>query len=325
MDKGTYKRRFTIKKVLHKSEMGAILPLAALLIVAAFVNPQFLQMRNLFDILRTAAYSLIVAVPLTFLMAEGQLDLSIGAVTSLGGVVCVMAMVNGCPVILSIIIGLIAGAGVGFVNGIMVVKYQLPAFIATLGMQYAINGLISIITGNKQITGVPAAFRLIAQTRVFEILTVVVIYALVICVIGHLILARTKFGRYALAVGGNRETARLAGINVSKMQILVFTAVGLFAAATGILMASRFASAQPSAGSGTELTIMASVIIGGTSMFGGNGTVFGSAVGCILFASISNALILMGVPSYWQNLIFGIVLIVAIFIDRYRQKAIQKG
>lgn len=312
-------------RLLHKSEMGAILPLIVLVVVAALVNGQFLSARNLFDILRTAAYSLIVAVPLTFLMAEGQLDLSIGAITSLGGVVCVMAMVSGWPMVISIFAGLFAGVLAGFLNGIMVVKYKLPAFIATLGMQYSINGLISIITGNKQITGVSPAYKAIAQTRLFGILTIVVVYALVIGIAGHVILTKTKFGRSALAVGGNRETARLAGIDIDKMQISVFMAVGMFAALTGILMASRFASAQPSAGSGTELTIMASVIIGGTSMFGGNGTVFGTAVGCVLFAAISNALILMGVPAYWQNLIFGIVLIAAIFIDRYRQKTIQRA
>ena len=311
--------------IFRKSEMGAVIPLIVLLLVAACVNPSFISIRNISDILRTAAYSLMIAVPITFLMAEGQLDLSIGATTSLGGVVCVMAMVKGCPMILSIILGILAGTAVGILNGILVVKYDLPAFIATLGMQYSINGLISIVTGNKQITGVPDVFKSISQTRIGGVLSIVLIYALIICIIGHIVLTRTKFGRNTLAVGGNRETARLAGVNVKKMQILVFAAVGFLAALTGVLLASRFASAQPSAGSGTELTIMASVIIGGTSMFGGNGTVVGSAIGCILFAMISNALILMGIPSYWQNLIFGIVLILAIFIDGYRQKAARRA
>ena len=150
-------------------------------------------------------------------------------------------------------------------------------------------------------------------------MSLVVVYALIIGIVGHIILKKMKYGREVLAVGGNQETAYLSGINPATKHIQLYIAVGVFAALTGILYASRFSSAQINAGSGTELTIMASVIIGGTSMFGGSGTVVGSGLGCILFAMITNALIVMGVSTFWQKVVFGVILVLSLFIDRYRR------
>ena len=184
-----------------------------------------------------------------------------------------------------------------------------------------VNGIIAITTQNLAISGFSDGFKVLGQARVFGNVPLPVIYALAIGVVGHILLTRTKFGRATLAIGGNEETAYLAGINVRAKRIAIYTATSVMAALVGVLMASRFASAQPNAGTGTELTIMASVIIGGTSMFGGTGTVLGSALGCILLATITNALIVMGVSTFWQNLIFGIILLAAIFIDKYRRAA----
>jgi ribose/xylose/arabinose/galactoside ABC-type transport system permease subunit len=309
-----------VKALLQKPEMGTVLPLAILMLAVAIVNASFFNMTNILDILRTAGFSFIVAVPITFLMSSGGMDLSIGAITSFGGVICAFALKAGMPLPVAVILALAAGSLVGFLNGVIIVKYALPAFIATLGMQYVVNGIIAITTEALAISGFSDSFKALSQTKVGGVVPMPVIYAILIGIVGHIVLSRTKFGRSVLAIGGNRETAYLAGINVRAKQIMVYTAVGFFSALSGILIASRFATAQPAAGTGTELTIMASVIIGGTSMFGGQGTIIGSALGCILFAAIQNALIVMGISTFWQNLIFGIILLVAIFIDKYRRK-----
>lgn len=310
-----------LKTILSKNELGSILPLALLLIVVGFVNPKFFAVNNILDILRTASFSLIIAVPITFLMSAGGMDLSIGAAISFGGVICAFCLKAGMPIPLAILIALVAGAAIGIANGIIIVRFGLPPFIATLGMQYVVNGIIAITTQNLAISGFSDSFKVLGQARIFGNVPLPVIYALAIGVVGHILLTRTKFGRATLAIGGNEETAYLAGINVRAKRIAIYTATSVMAALVGVLMASRFASAQPNAGTGTELTIMASVIIGGTSMFGGTGTVLGSALGCILLATITNALIVMGVSTFWQNLIFGIILLAAIFIDKYRRAA----
>lgn len=320
-DNAQVKKSAVLHALLNKNELGTILPLCLLLIVVGCVNPNFFAMNNILDILKTSSFSFIVAVPITFLMASGGMDLSIGAATSFGGVVCAFALKAGMPIPVSIVLALGAGAVVGVINGIVIVYFDLPPFIATLGTQYAFNGIIAITTENLAISGFSSSFKMIGQNKLFGMVPLPVVYALIIGIIGHIILVKTKYGRAILAIGGNRETAYLAGINVRAKCLTVFIATSMLAALSGVLMASRFASAQPAAGTGTELTIMASVIIGGTSMFDGTGTVLGSALGCILLATITNALIVMKVSTFWQNLIFGVILLAAIFIDKYRRKA----
>ena len=154
---------------------------------------------------------------------------------------------------------------------------------------------------------------------------ITIVYAVIVAFIGHLVLTRMKYGRSTLAVGGNPETAHLAGIDVKKRHTQLFILVGVFAAIAGCLYCARFASAQLTAGSGTELTILASCIIGGTSLRGGTGTVIGSVLGCVLFATITNALLVMGVPTAWQNVVYGLILIIALFIDIFKRRSMAKG
>jgi ribose transport system permease protein len=317
--------RGLFRAFLSKNELGAVMPLLIIYFVVLSVNPRFFSINNIFDILRTASFALIVAVPCTFLMACGGFDLSIGAVTSFGGVICAFCLKAGMPVPVAVIVALFSGFGVGFINAVVIVHYDLPPFIATLGVQYAINGIISVSTHANAISGFSAGFKMIGQTRIFGLLSTTVLYALVIGVAGHILLVYTKYGRAMLAIGGNTETAYLSGINVRAKRMSAYIATSVMAALSGVLMASRFATAQPTSGSGTELTIIAAIIIGGTSMFGGSATIVGSALGCILLATITNALIVMGVSAFWQNFIFGVILLASIFIDRYRRLASLNG
>ncbi|MDR2371004.1 MAG: ABC transporter permease [Treponema sp.] len=313
-------KRIMIRSLLRKNEVGVVLPLLFLYVVVFIINSSFFNITNILDILRTASFSFLVAIPTTFLMSCGGMDLSIGAATSFGGVLCAFCLKAGFPLPVSILIALMGGFTIGLFNGIIIVHFELPAFIATLGTQYVVNGIIQVSTKALAISGFSDSFKFIGQARVSGI-PFPVIYAIVLGGIAHILLIYTKYGRSILAIGGNRETAYLSGINVKLLQISAYIASTTFAALSGILIASRFATAQPASGTGTELTIIASVIIGGTSMFGGSGTVIGSALGCILLATIINALIVMGVSSFWQNLIFGIILLISLFIDKYRRKA----
>lgn len=312
-----------IRRVLAQKEVGAALPLCILLLCVLFVNKSFFKPANLFDIFRTTAFSVFLAIPVTFLMASGGMDLSIGAVVSIGGVICGTAIKAGIPVFAAILITAAAGALIGFLNGIMIVKCHLPAFIATLAMQYCVNGVNNVWTGGLSITNMPEGFKVLGQYRVFGQLSITVVYAVVLVIIGHIILTRFKIGRTVLAVGGNRESAYLAGINVNATQISIYMITGIFAALTGMMYAARFGTVQTSIGSGIELTTIAAVIVGGTSMFGGSASLIGAVLGCLLLSTIANALVLMGVSVYWQTLIFGIILIAALYIDRYRQKILN--
>lgn len=305
--------------LLSRPEMGAVLPIIVMVIVIGFVNPDFFAARNLVDVLRATSYSFIIAAPLTCLFISGGSDLSVSAVTNLGGIVCGWAMANlNLPIWVAFLITLAVGALCGLLKAGLVVKLGLPAFIITLGLQYVINGFVLVSTNGLPITGFSDSFKVLGQGRVLGVYWTIII-ALVEGVIIHVMLTRTKFGRQICAVGGNQETAKLAGISVEKVRTITNVLVSVLAAFCGICMASRFNSAQTTVATGTEMTIMSSVIIGGTSMMGGSGTILGSALGCLLLAIINNGLVLMHVSSFWQNLIFGAILIISIIVDKYRR------
>jgi ribose transport system permease protein len=314
------KKNSLVKTLASKNEIGTLLPLLLMCIIVTAINPAFIAFDNIMDIFRTSSYYLIVGAPLTLLLISADMDLSIGAVTALGGVVCAFAMKAGLPMVVAMLLGLLAGMLVGLFKAYVIVDLQLPALIVTLGIEYAVNGIVSITTQGMSVSGVTETFKIFGQYKLFGKIHLTVILALLIAVIFQVLLTQTKYGRSIFALGGNAETARLAGIPVKKRRRQIHVLVSTFAAFAGILMASRFNSAQTTAGSGTELTVMAAVIIGGTSMFGGTGSVIGSILGCILLAVISNGLVLIKVPSFWQNLIFGIILLISVGIDKYRQK-----
>lgn len=317
--KNKSKTKTKLFSVLSKPEMGAVLPIIVLVIIIGTVNPNFFVARNLVDVLRATSYSFIIAAPLTCLFISGGSDLSVSAVTNLGGIVCGWAMVKfGMPIPVAFVITLFAGALCGLLKSFVVVKMALPPFIMTLGLQYVINGFVLVSTNGLPVTGFTDSFKVIGQGRFFGVYWTIII-AIIEGILVHMMLSKTKFGRQICAVGGNQETAKLAGINVNKVRTIVNVLVSILAAFCGICMASRFNSAQTAVATGTEMTIMSSVIIGGTSMMGGSGTIIGSLLGCLLLAVINNGLVLMHVSSFWQNLIFGLILIVSIIIDKYRR------
>lgn len=319
------KKNTKITSIFSRPEMGAVLPIIAMVIVIGMVNPNFFAARNIVDVLRATSYSFIIAAPLTCLFISGGSDLSVSAVTNLGGIVCGWAIVNlGLPIPAAILLTLLSGVVCGLVKAGIVVKMALPPFIMTLGLQYVINGFVLVSTNGLPITGFSDSFKVLGQGRVMGVYWTIII-AVIEGILIHLMLTRTKFGRQICAVGGNQETAKLAGIDVDKTRTIVNVLVSVLAAFCGICMASRFNSAQTTVATGTEMTIMSSVIIGGTSMMGGSGTIIGSLLGCLLLAVINNGLVLMHVSSFWQNLIFGAILIISIIIDKYRREKSGSG
>lgn len=318
-------KKLSLGDVMKVKELGALLPLIILVIIASLVNPAFLNSNNLFDILRTTSYTTILAVPLTMLMASGRMDMSIAATTALGGIIAAMAETSGMPLPVALLLGILVGAAVGVCNAVLVDYFQLPGFIATLAVSNIVEGISAVITDNNPIPGISGSFKAIAQTRLAGQVTITVIYALVLAVIGYVIMKHMKIGRKILAVGGNTEAANLAGINVKRIHTGLFILVGIFGAVSGILYCSRFSSAQLTAGAGTSLTIMSSVIIGGTAMRGGSGTIVGSVLGCMLFAVITNALVVMGISTNWQNVVYGLILVIALLIDYFRQKSARRA
>jgi len=315
--------RNLLKTIASQKEAGAALPLLVLVIVVAFVNQNFFGIMNLMDVLRTASFWIMIAVPVTFLMSAGGIDLSLGAATSMGGVVCGKALKAGMPIVTAILLALAVGILIGLINGVCVVKFQLPGFILTLGMQYCINGLINVWTSGLSISNFSKAYTQMGQLRIGGVVPIPLVYALVIAIVGHIMLTQAKFGRKVLAVGGNAETARLAGINVERTRILTYVAVSAMAALAGVVYGARFATVQPAIGTGSEMNIMAAVIVGGTSMMGGVGTIVGTVIGSVLLAMITNVLIMLGVSAYWQAFVFGLILIISLFIDRYRQQTLN--
>lgn len=315
-----------VSALASKPEMGVVLPLIILLAVIGCVNSNFFAPANLIDILRSSSYTFIIAAPLTLLMISGGMDLSIAAATALGCVVCAWGIADfHIGIIPSVLLALAAGAVVGLIKAFLVVKLDLPAFIITLGLTKIINSFILVTTDGIAVSNLNNnAFKQLGQGKLGSVYWTIIIAAVIgICM--HILLRSTRFGREVAACGGNRETAKLAGINVARVRFTVEILVSVFAALCGVCMCSRFYSGQPAAGSGTELTIMASVIIGGTSMMGGTGSILGSFLGCLLLAVINNGLVLMRVSTNWQNMIFGIILVISLIIDKYRRSKTGGG
>lgn len=319
------KSAFSMSSLLKINELGAVIPLVLIAAVATIINPSFMSKANLLDVLKTTSYTVILGVPLTLLLASGRMDLSIGATTALGGIIAALAQTKGIPLPIALALGIAIGLLVGFLNSVLVEWLALPGFIATLAMSNIVEGTSSVITNNQPVSGISDGFKAIAQTRLGGSLTITVVYAIIVAIIGHILLKYTKYGRKVLAVGGNAEAANLSGINTKTIHMQMYMLAGAFAAVSGILYCSRFSSAQLTAGSGTSLTILSSAIIGGTSMRGGNGTVIGSVLGCLLFAVITNALIVMNVSTNWQNVVYGAILVAALLIDYVRQKSARRA
>jgi ribose transport system permease protein len=274
----------------------------------------FLSGSNLLALLLGLAVESMVAVGMTVLMVSGGFDLSVGSTMAMTGAVAAYGLSAGMPVVVAILTALAAGVAIGAANGLIIARIGINPFITTLGMMSIVRGLLLVITRGQNITGLPASFKLIGQGTVFGVQYPILIAAAVLLA-GDVALRKTRFLRQYYYMGGNEKAARLSGIPVNGLKVFNYALVGFLAALAGVVMTARLGSASVTAGTGLELKVIAAVIIGGASLQGGEGTVLGSFLGALLMAVLINGLTLLGVDVYWNTLVTGATLLLAVLID----------
>ncbi len=300
-------------------EFALILILLIIAIIMSFASPVFLNRQNIEAILLALSVEATIAVGMAILIISGGLDLSVGSTMALTGVVTGLALSSGLPVPLAILIGLIAALLVGLINGLLVAKMNINPFITTLGMKITIRGLLLVIASGRAVLNLPASFTVIGQGRLFGVQYPTYIM-LALIIMGDILARNHRFFRQNYYIGGNEKAARLSGINVDRVKIINYCLVALLAGVAGLLITARFGSASVTIGDGSELKVITATIIGGASLSGGEGSVFGAFLGALLMGVLANALNLLGVDVYWQNLITGLILIVAVVVDVINEK-----
>jgi len=304
-----------LKGIIKQREFVIFIIVITSFIIMSFSSPVFLSGRNLLALLLSLSIESIIAVGMVILFVSGGFDLSVGSVLGFTGVIVAMLLKVGVPTYLSILIALLTGGVIGIWNGFVVAKLKINAFVTTLASLSIIRGLTYILTRGRNIAVLPASFKAVGQTRIGNMVQLPIIYAIIFVVVGDIMLRNTRFLRQSYYVGGNEKAAKLSGINVDNIIIINFVITSLLAAFAGIVYTSRMGSASAQAGSGLELKVITAVILGGASLQGGSGSVFGAFLGVFLMALIYNALTLLGVDIYWQQFVVGMVLIIAVIID----------
>ncbi|HPG19058.1 MAG TPA: ABC transporter permease [Flexilinea sp.] len=310
------------KAKISRQKRQILSTLAALLMLFLFftlANRNFISMMNILNILKQATPIIIIAIGQTFVLITAGIDLSIGSVIACSGVVAAIFMRDGMPVWISMVAGLLFGVLVGIINGSLIVYGKLPAFIATMGTMTTVRGLALFLTQGIPIGSLPKEFTQIGTQRTFNVPNQVYIMAILAIIFGF-VLSKTKIGRYTYAMGSNYEATRLSGVNVNLTLIIVYTISGFLAAWAGMIMTANVISAAPTAGDGYELDAVASSVIGGASTLGGEGIIPGTVLGALVIATLRNGLNLSGASPFIQKMIIGIVIIAAVFIDRFKRE-----
>jgi ribose/xylose/arabinose/galactoside ABC-type transport system permease subunit len=300
-------------------QVGTLLGLLGLCLLLWALTPHFLTVSNLLNVMEQTAINAVIAVGMTFVIISGGIDLSVGSLVALSGVLLASALQVPLPPGVAILVGLLAGAGCGLVNGALITRGRLPPFIATLGMMSVARGAALVFTEGRPISGFEAGFRWLATGRVMMVPVPVLVTAGVY-LLGHFVLTRTRFGRYVYAIGGNEEATRLSGVSVRFHKSMVYALAGLMSAIAAVLLTARLNSAQPIAGMMYELDAIAATVIGGTSLMGGSGTLPGTLVGALIMGVLRNGLNLLGISSFLQQIVIGLVIIVAVLVDAMLKK-----
>jgi ribose transport system permease protein len=297
-------------------------PLLALVLAAVLLGwraPQFWSADNLLSIGVQSAVILILAIGQTLVIIAGGIDLSVGSVVALAGTAAALLMAHGVPPVPASLVGIVAGALVGLFNGGIVAGARMPPFIVTLGTLGMARGLALILTDGTNVSGLPAGFMTLGQGRLGPV-PLPILCVLGVALAAHLLLSRTRFGRYCYAMGSNRQAARLSGVGVQRWTVTVFALSGLLAGLGGIIQTSRLGIGQPTTGEGFELDAVAAAVIGGASLSGGEGHIPGTLVGALLMAVLRNGGNLLNLPPFWQQFIIGAMIIVAVLYDHMRRR-----
>ena len=317
-EKGRFKRLF------QQEEVTLLLTFLVICVIMSILSDKFLTPGNLINVLRQSAQIGICAIGMTMVILLGGIDLSVGSVQGLAGVGAVVVLNRTNSVPLAVITGIMIGAAVGIINSMIITQMDITPLICTLGTMSIISGMALVLTNavSQQVSNVD--YMQIGIGRVAGI-PIPVILLLILGVIFYFILNHTIYGRYIYAIGGNKESAALAGIPVNKVIVITYTISGMLTGLAAVVLSARMGSGQPTAGSGFEMTVIAAVIIGGVSLSGGKGSLIGAMLGVLTLYVLTNGLVLMDVVSFWQDILKGILIILAVFIDQKRtQRAMEK-
>jgi len=291
-----------------------------LLIFFAIISSRFFSLYNMINILTQVSITAIIAFGMTFVITSANIDLSVGSVLALSGMIFMALSVAGVNVILGFLITIAIGALIGLFDGFMVTFFKLPSFIATLAMMTIARGLALLMRGGTTISqGIQPSYYWLGQAKI-GIIPVPVIALLALFLMMDFLMSRTTFGTYTRAIGSNPEAARLAGISNNRILLIIFAIIGICSAIAGIITASRLGVGSPITGQMKELDAITAVILGGTAMTGGIGTIKGTFVGALVVTILNNGLTIMGVSSYWQQIMLGLVLIGALAIKRFQRQ-----
>ncbi len=299
----------------YKSLIG----LALLCVIITFVSPAFMTLSNITNVFTQVSTNAIIAVGMTFVILTGGIDLSVGSTVAISGAFAASIIKSTNNVFLAIIVAGIVGIVIGLINGLLISKGKLQAFIATLATMTIFRGVTLVFTNGTPISKLSESFVNIGNGKL-GFIPIPVVITVIVFIIAVYVLTQTRFGRYLYALGGNEDSAKLSGINTNKIKTLVYVISGFASSIAGVIIASRIGSASPNAGTGFELDAIAAVVIGGTSLAGGEGRITGTLIGALIIGVLNNGLNLMNVSPFYQSIVKGLVILIAVLLDKKSRK-----
>jgi ribose transport system permease protein len=298
-------------------ELGILLVMVAFFVFLSIASPYFLKFTNIQNMLLQSVFVMLVGFGMTFVLTVGGIDLSVGSVLGFSGAISGMCLASGVPIFISILAGLGMGAGIGCLNGILITKLKIAPFLVTFAMNSVIRGILTLNTTSGSVSGfADPDFTYLAQGYIIG-LPVPVFITIIVFFILLFLFKFTSFGRYVTAIGSNKEAAYLSGVSCDKVTVTVYMLSGLLAALSGVLLAARLTSVATEAGVGYEMDAIAAAVIGGTSMAGGKGTIIGAIIGAMILGMIANGLDLLSVNQFYRQIVVGIIIIVAVALERF--------
>jgi ribose transport system permease protein len=312
-------------RLLNNTEFIIFLATLGLMFLTGAVNNAFFSKYNMTTLLRQMSFVTIVAFGQTLVLILGDIDLSVGAVACFTAITTglIMTKTSINPYVV-MALGLLIGAGCGLLNAVFITRFKITPFIITLGSQQIFTGLVYVLTEGRTVMGIPGSFTAIGQGMIFSIIPVPFLIMIVMGIIMFFVLKYTPFGRYLYAIGGNQSAATLVGISVNRCRTVVYVISGVLAALAGMLMMARLGSAQPTVGVNWVMPAITAAVLGGTSMSGGRGSVLGTVIGSLLMIVISNAIVIMRVSTYMEQVVTGSVVIIAVLIDSLKTRVVRK-
>ena len=304
----------------YMSELTTVIALIILMAVITIINSNFLTANNLLNLLLQVTSNALIAFGMTFVILTGGIDLSVGSILALSSALTAGLLGSGMPVTLAILISLIMGCILGMMNGLLISYGKLAPFIVTLATMTIFRGATLVYTNGNPITkGLSDTFlfQFLGQGYIVGIPFPVIIMFIVFIVL-YVLLHKTSFGKSVYAIGGNEKAAYISGVKLNKVKIIIYSISGIMASISGLIITSRLSSAQPTAGASYEMDAIAAVVLGGTSLSGGKGRILGTLIGALIIGVLNNGLNIIGVSAFWQQVVKGIVILIAVLIDRFK-------